>query len=335
MTKTLLKALSIGPAGLRSDAKKLTDQTQRVFRGGQVPVTKLLAEEVSRMPVVTGYREYSQDRAGKIAYLIATGQSVPFCWTVARCLEDDQYYLVDGRTSSQLLSRYADERLRSYSLQAQLTHVTVASYRQVVSLVDCYDVGWSTKSLSSCLAVAKSNKDQYADISARWVRWGYGGLTKMLYGFSPRTGGGSLVSSNRSNLLDDYADYFAWLQQTINLRKLCFTGLSAAVFSTWSDCPIRAAVFWNQVTGSEVARHSQPVRTLRKLVNGLTEFDRRSRQSLDDTMLLCIKALRCWKSHLAGRPVKRLSDTTLEKFSIGEFSDWYQVEVPDHLRQTA
>lgn len=242
-------------------------------------------------------RPLSERRIAVYRSILARNEFRPCVWAKAFCGETDQWYRVNGKHTSTMLSAL-DEIPEFY--------VTVEEYscdtlEDIAKLYATYDSKLAARTTSDINRTFAASVPELANMNIRVINLAVSGIAyrQHLDAYS------SIPAAERAEAILDKIDFTIFLDQIIQsgqARPLSRIAVAAAIYGTWERNRKLAEAFWCSVRDETGERPDLPDRRLAKYLttisvnNGQGASGPRSRRETPRAFFVkCIHAWNAWR----------------------------------------
>jgi len=264
-------------------------------------ITMPLAKSFADMEPAPGDRRLSENRLRVYERILRQGNWRPCVWSKATCEETGGVYRVNGKHTSVLFSRLAEEFPDCV--------VTVETYQcptleDVGRLYGTFDASITARTTRDINRAFSSTVAELADIPDRVIDICVTGIA--VVGMAGDWRRVSVVPpQERAEAILDHTEFVLWLASLLpsspKNRHMLRSGVSAAMFATWSKCKRDATAFWSAVRDETGETPKCPDRVLSKWLlttqvnNGAFGSLPKSRKA--DIREMYVRCLHAWNAY--------------------------------------
>jgi len=160
-----------------------------------------------------------------------------------------------------------------------------------------FDPSRSVRTRGDNINVHRAIEPTLREVSQTSTACAVAGLTWLLR----QDAGVTFKESDQLQLVHSHAEFIAWVDQYVGMRRLKRTGVVAAMFATWSKDATAAKAFWDHTREQD---HEDPKHPTRKLgrfleLSILDPTDPQTKQKWD-TRAFYVKCIHAWNAFRAG-----------------------------------
>ena len=259
-------------------------------------VTSKLAHEFAELDAAPHDRPLSERRLAIYQRIMARGEFRPCTWAKAYCEQTGQWYRVNGKHTSTMLSGM--EQVPDFC-------VTIEEYQcetleDVARLYATYDSKLANRTSMEINRTFAASVPELSSVQDRIICAVVSGLAYAKHG----DGYGAIPAAERAEMLFDAVEFCLWVQEMIGGSSDCLhlrrVPVVAAMYGTWLKSHKDASGFWEAVRNETGDSPSRPDRRLAKFlltvnVDNGRGAARARRCAPKEFYVKCIHAWNAWR----------------------------------------
>lgn len=223
------------------------------------PLTRSLAEEISKLPGARGERTLKKKRLEKLANILKDDRFDTPDWAV--CFFEDQKYRINGQHSSTVLVNSNEKFPENKKVIMRVYRCD--STQDMADLFSRFDQHFSIRNLYENLIAHARSEPSLNDIAPTNIKIATSGIA----GYHEINGEGRVEPEDRFRTTHSHQDFIKFFNVLHPSKACSLKPVVGAIYASWLIDRSKAFEFWNLVAQENHPDNMHPSRVIAKFIN--------------------------------------------------------------------